>query len=60
MNEGLGGKRILKGKEDKKGRGERGWGAAFSAPAESESYLALMSERNQNPCLLFSTHPQMD
>lgn len=46
MNEGLGGKRILKGKEDKKGRGGIGWGAAFSAPAESESYLALMSERN--------------
>lgn len=33
MNEGLGGKRILKGREDKKGRGEMGWGGAFGAPA---------------------------
>lgn len=60
MNEGLGGKRILKGKDDKKGRWEMGWGGAVSAPAESESYLALMSKGSQNPCLLFSTHPQMD
>lgn len=42
-------RRILKSKEEKRGKWEMGWGGAVSVPAESESYLALMSTRNQHP-----------
>lgn len=57
MNESFGEKRgTLRGKEDKRGKWGMCWGGAFSVPAESESYLALMSKRN----LLGIFHPPTD